>query len=94
MALMIGRFSPMHQGYADMIAEGRFQPAGFRLALGLKDINLILQMAAASLTPMPFASLMHDRWLASMAKGRENLDWAAVALDAFEEAGIKTMAAP
>ncbi len=93
-AEMIGKFSPMHKSYADLIAEGKFQPAGFRLALGLKDINLILQTAAASVTPMPLASLMHDRWLASMAKGRENLDWSAIALDAAEQAGIKTMAAP
>jgi 3-hydroxyisobutyrate dehydrogenase-like beta-hydroxyacid dehydrogenase len=93
-AEMVGKFSPMHKSYADLIAEGQFQPAGFRLALGLKDINLILQTAAESVTPMPFASLMHDRWLASMAKGRENLDWSAIALDAAEQAGIKTMAAP
>jgi 3-hydroxyisobutyrate dehydrogenase-like beta-hydroxyacid dehydrogenase len=92
-AEMIGKFSPMHKSYADLIAEGKFQPAGFRLALGLKDINLILQTAADSLTPMPFASLMHDRWVASMAKGREDLDWSAIALDASEQAGIKTMAA-
>jgi 3-hydroxyisobutyrate dehydrogenase-like beta-hydroxyacid dehydrogenase len=94
MAEMIGKFSPMHKSYADLIAEGKFQPAGFRLALGLKDINLILQTAAESVTPMPFASLMHDRWLASMAKGREDLDWSAIALDVAEQAGIKTMAAP
>ncbi|HKN60874.1 MAG TPA: NAD(P)-dependent oxidoreductase [Candidatus Acidoferrales bacterium] len=93
-AEMIGKFSPMHKSYADLIAEGKFQPAGFRLALGLKDINLILQTAAESVTPMPFASLMHDRWLASIAKGRENLDWSAIALDVAEQAGIKTMAAP
>jgi 3-hydroxyisobutyrate dehydrogenase-like beta-hydroxyacid dehydrogenase len=93
-AEMIGKFSPMHAGYANIIAEGKFQPAGFRLALGLKDINLILETAAASFTPMPFASLMHDRWLTSMAKGREDLDWSAVALDAAEQAGMKTMAAP
>jgi hypothetical protein len=43
---------------------------------------------------MPFASLMHDRWLASMAKGRQDLDWSAIALDVAEQAGIKTMAAP
>jgi 3-hydroxyisobutyrate dehydrogenase-like beta-hydroxyacid dehydrogenase len=93
-AEVIGGFSPMHKSYADLIAEGKFRPAGFRLALGLKDINLILQTAAESVTPMPFASLMHDRWLASMAKGREDLDWSAVALDAAEQAGVKTMAAP
>ena len=91
---MIGKFSPLHQNYASIMAEGRFEPAGFRLALGLKDINLILDTAAASVTPLPLASVLHDRWLASMAKGRENLDWSAVILDVAEEAGIKAKAAP
>jgi 3-hydroxyisobutyrate dehydrogenase-like beta-hydroxyacid dehydrogenase len=91
---MIGKFSPLHHGYATLMAEGRFEPAGFRLALGLKDINLILEMAGASLTPLPLGSVLHDRWLASMAKGRENLDWSAVVLDVAEEAGIKAKAAP
>lgn len=91
---MIGKFSPLHQGYANLIAEGKFLPAGFRLALGMKDINLIMETAAASVTPMPLCSLLHDRWLTSIAKGRENLDWSAIALDVAEEAGIKTMTAP
>jgi 3-hydroxyisobutyrate dehydrogenase-like beta-hydroxyacid dehydrogenase len=88
MAEMIGKFSPLHHSYASMMAEGRFEPAGFRLALGLKDINLVLETAAASVTPLPIASLLHDRWLASMAKGRANLDWSAVILDVAENAGI------
>ncbi|HLW81102.1 MAG TPA: NAD(P)-dependent oxidoreductase [Candidatus Acidoferrales bacterium] len=88
MAEMIGKFSPLHYSYASMMAEGRFEPAGFRLALGLKDINLILETAAASVTPLPIASLLRDRWLASMAKGRANLDWSAVILDVAENAGI------
>lgn len=93
MAEMIGKFSPLHQGYASIMAEGRFEPPGFRLALGMKDINLILETARASVTPLPLASVLHDRWLASIAKGRESLDWSAVILDVAEEAGIKPKAA-
>lgn len=92
-AEMIGKFSPLHHSYAKIMAEGRFEPAGFRLALGLKDINLVLGTAASSVTPLPLASLLHDRWVASMAKGRESLDWSAVILDVAEQAGIKTMTA-
>ncbi len=88
-AEMIGRFSPMHQGYANQIAEQKFEPPGFRLTLGLKDVNLILQMAAASTTPLPFASLLHDRWLSAVAKGRGDLDWSAIALGVAEDAGLK-----
>ena len=76
---MIGKFSPMHKSYADLIAEGKFQPAGFRLALGLKDINLDPSNRRGERTPMPFASLIHDRWLAAWRKaakisiGRQSL---------------------
>lgn len=93
MAEMIGKFSPLHYTYASIMAEERFDPPGFRLALGLKDINLILDTAEASVTPLPLGSVLHDRWLASLAKGRENLDWSAVILDVAEEAGLKAKAA-
>ncbi|HXX71497.1 MAG TPA: NAD(P)-dependent oxidoreductase [Candidatus Acidoferrum sp.] len=86
---MIGKFSPLHRGYAKLIAEQKFEPAGFRLALGFKDINLVLQTAAESVTPLPMASLLYDRWLSAVAKGRGDLDWSAVALGAAEDAGLK-----
>jgi len=89
---MIGNFSPMHAGYANLIAEGKFEPAGFRLALGLKDINLILQTARESTTPLPLGSLLHDHWLSAMAKGRGDLDWSAVALGLAEDAGLTPQA--
>ncbi len=87
-AEMIGKFSPLHAGYANQIAEQRFEPAGFRLTLGLKDVNLILQMAAAGTTPLPLGSLLHDRWVSAVAKGRGDLDWSAIALNVAEDAGL------
>jgi 3-hydroxyisobutyrate dehydrogenase-like beta-hydroxyacid dehydrogenase len=80
---------PVYQGYGKSIAEQKFEPAGFRLALGLKDINLTLQTAASSAVPMPLASLLRDRWISAIANGRENMDWTAVALGVAENAGLK-----
>ena len=80
---------PVYQGYGKQIAEQRFEPAGFRLALGLKDINLALQTGASSSVPMPIASVLRDRWLESVAKGRADMDWTAVALAVAEDAGLK-----
>jgi 3-hydroxyisobutyrate dehydrogenase-like beta-hydroxyacid dehydrogenase len=80
---------PVYQGYGKQIAEQRFEPGGFRLALGLKDINLALQTAASSSVPMPIASVLRDRWLESVAKGRADMDWSAVALAVAEDAGLK-----
>ncbi len=93
MAEMFGKTlfaCPIYQGYGKQIAEQRFEPAGFRLALGLKDVTLALQAATAKNTPMPVASLLRDRWLSAVAKGRENLDWTAVALGVAEDAGLKS----
>ncbi len=84
---------PIYQGYGKFILQGKFEPAKFRLALGLKDVNLALQTAAASEMPMPIASLMRDRLLAAMAKGRADWDWTAVALEAAETAGLRKAAA-
>jgi 3-hydroxyisobutyrate dehydrogenase-like beta-hydroxyacid dehydrogenase len=88
-AEMIGKFSPMHAGYANQIADRKFDPPGFRLALGLKDLRLIMQAAESSNTPMPMASLLRDRWTSALARGRGDLDWSAVALNAFDDAGLK-----
>ena len=79
---------PVYQGYGKQISEEKFQPAGFRLALGLKDISLALQTAASSSMPMPLASLLRDRWLTAVAKGRGDMDGPAVAIGVAEDAGL------
>lgn len=80
--------APVYQNYGKMIAEKRHTPAGFQLSLGLKDVNLVLETAAAVQMPMPFASLAHDRLVASVAKGRGAMDWSALALGVSEDAGL------
>ena len=81
--------APVYQGYGPIIAHGRFSPAGFRLPLGLKDIDLVLETARAANAPMPTASLLRDRFISAIAKGRADLDWSAIALGAADDAGIK-----
>lgn len=60
--------SPIYESYGTLIAEERWEPAGFRLRLGLKDVRLALQAAEATATPMPLASLARDHYLAALAK--------------------------
>ena len=81
--------APVYQGYGALIAHGQFTPAGFRLPLGLKDIELVLQTALAANVPMPTASLLRDRFVSAIAKGRSDLDWSAIALGAADDAGLK-----
>ena len=83
---------PASQLYGRTIAERRFAPARFRLPLGLKDIQLVLQAASDHTAPMPAADLLRDRLLSGMAKGRQDLDWSALALGAAEDAGLSPQA--
>jgi len=77
------------RNYAKQIAEERYEPALFKLALGFKDLNLTLQTAVESKTPMPLADLVHTRLLAGVAKGRGNLDWTGMAQGVSEDAGLR-----
>jgi 3-hydroxyisobutyrate dehydrogenase-like beta-hydroxyacid dehydrogenase len=79
---------PVYQIYSKQIAEKKFVPAGFAMKLGAKDINLALQTASSVAVPMPVASLLRDRFLESFAKGREKMDWSAIALAVAEDAGL------
>ncbi len=88
---MLGRTlfaCPVYQTYGRLLVERHYEPAGFRLALALKDINLVLDAAGASATPMPLASLLHDRMISGAAKGRTELDWSVIGLGTREDAGL------
>ncbi|CAI2406726.1 NADH-dependent gamma-hydroxybutyrate dehydrogenase [Serratia ficaria] len=80
--------SPAYQGYGALIAAERYSPAGFKLALGLKDVGLALEAGANSHTPMPFAGVLKDNFLDAMAQGDADLDWAALAKVAARRAGL------
>ncbi|HVB80168.1 MAG TPA: NAD(P)-dependent oxidoreductase [Candidatus Binataceae bacterium] len=79
---------PIYQGYGKMIAEKRFMPVGFRMPLGLKDVELALRTAAEVTMGLPIANLVRDRFLASLAKGRGEMDWSAIALCVLDDAGL------
>lgn len=80
--------SPVYQGYGRLIAEQRFEPASFRMQLGLKDVRLALHAGEAAHVPMPFASVLRDNLLAAVAAGEADLDWAALARIASRRAGL------
>lgn len=80
--------APVYKNYGASIAERRYEPAGFRLALGLKDIRLVLEASDSARTPMPFASVLRDHLLEAMAQGQGEWDWAALAEVARRHAGL------
>jgi 3-hydroxyisobutyrate dehydrogenase-like beta-hydroxyacid dehydrogenase len=81
--------APVYRNYGSMIASDNFEPAGFKLPLGLKDNRLLLAAAEEAQVPMPMASLVHDRFVAAMAQGLGDSDWAAIARLSYKEAGLR-----
>jgi 3-hydroxyisobutyrate dehydrogenase-like beta-hydroxyacid dehydrogenase len=81
--------APVYQNYGSMIASDNFEPAGFKLPLGLKDNRLLLAAAEEAAAPMPMASLIHDRFVAALARGLGESDWAAIARISYENAGLR-----
>ena len=80
--------APAYKTYGTIIANEQYEPAGFKMALGLKDIRLALAAADTLAAPMPVASLVHDHFLAGVARGAGNSDWSALARLAAANAGL------
>ena len=79
--------APVYKTYGGLIADGKFEPAGFAAPLGQKDIRLTLAAAEDLRVPMPIASLLRDRFLTLMAHGGDKLDWSAIGQLAAKDAG-------
>jgi 3-hydroxyisobutyrate dehydrogenase-like beta-hydroxyacid dehydrogenase len=81
--------APVYKTYGNLIVEQKFEPAGFKLKLGLKDTRLVLQAGDDVAAPLPIASVIRDHYLAGMANGMEDKDWSALGLLAAQRAGLK-----
>jgi 3-hydroxyisobutyrate dehydrogenase-like beta-hydroxyacid dehydrogenase len=79
--------APVYKTYGGLIVDQRFQPPGFAVPLGQKDIRLVLAAAEELNVPLPIASLLRDRFLTLLANGGADLDWSAVGALAAWEAG-------
>ena len=80
--------APVFQNYGKIVAQQVYEPVAFRLPLGLKDINLTLKTASDVHVPMPMADLIRNRFISAIARGRDNLDWGALAQGASDDAGL------
>ncbi|WP_342239874.1 NAD(P)-dependent oxidoreductase [Inquilinus sp. OTU3971] len=81
--------APIYKNYGGFIVDRKFSPPGFRMPLGLKDIGLAMAAGEKAGVPLPFAAVLRERFIGSIARGRGDLDWTAIALDAAEAAGLK-----
>jgi 3-hydroxyisobutyrate dehydrogenase-like beta-hydroxyacid dehydrogenase len=72
--------APIYINYGNIILKEVFQPAGFALRLGLKDVNLVVEQAAESDAQMPVGTLMQQRLQECLANGLGDYDLTAMAL--------------
>jgi 3-hydroxyisobutyrate dehydrogenase-like beta-hydroxyacid dehydrogenase len=78
-ALESGLFGgAVYNGYGSMIAEHRYEPALFRVALGIKDATLAERLAANVDAELPIASLALEHLEAAEAAGWGAEDWAVI----------------
>lgn len=73
-------------GYAERMELRDFEPAGFTMAGGLKDANLVIDAAADRSVKLPVLDQARDRILQALARGWETKDWSAIA-DLDRDAG-------
>jgi len=79
--------APLYKNYGGMIATHRYEPAGFKLALGLKDVRLALEAADMVHAPLPFGGVLRDSFVDAIAHGQSDQDWSAVAEVSRRRAG-------
>jgi 3-hydroxyisobutyrate dehydrogenase-like beta-hydroxyacid dehydrogenase len=79
--------APSYKIYGALIAEQRYDPAGFRLSLMLKDVRLARAAADDVAAPMPLADVVHESLLEAVAHGQGNRDLAALAIVSMRRAG-------
>lgn len=69
-----------YSGYGPMIVNRKYSPAGFSMALGLKDVKLVEEAASQLGLKLPVASVLHDLFdRAQLDSELKDLDWSAVA---------------
>ena len=70
----------VHKTYGGKIVESHYSPPGMTTPLAVKDLRLALTEAEHLAVPMPATSLVHDRLVATVARGWTELDWSALGL--------------
>ena len=83
--------SPSYKRYGDNIAKGSYEP-GFKLTLGLKDVNLALDAAQAKHAELGAAKVVQQNLMQAVDQGLGDKDWSALAEAVQRRAGVQPKA--
>ncbi|HTC11448.1 MAG TPA: NAD(P)-dependent oxidoreductase [Acetobacteraceae bacterium] len=78
---------PVYQGYGDLIVRQRYEPAGFKAALCLKDVHLALAAAEAAAVPLPIGAAVRGSLTDAVAHDEGEMDLAVLGRVAARRAG-------
>jgi 3-hydroxyisobutyrate dehydrogenase-like beta-hydroxyacid dehydrogenase len=81
--------APVYHTYGDLLVSAKDEQPGFTASLAFKDVRLAIAAAESLQVPMPVASLVHDAFVAALARGYENRDQAVLGRVAAENAGVR-----
>jgi 3-hydroxyisobutyrate dehydrogenase-like beta-hydroxyacid dehydrogenase len=76
------------KSYGTMILNRTYEPAGFALTLGLKDVNLARAAAEGLGVTMPTADLLKRHYDEAVGWGWQDRDWAAIGEVPAKKAGV------
>jgi 3-hydroxyisobutyrate dehydrogenase-like beta-hydroxyacid dehydrogenase len=74
--------------YGQMILNRQYEPAGFALTLGLKDVNLARAAAEGQGMAMPTADLLQQNYGQAVEWGWQDKDWSAIGEVPAKKAGL------
>jgi 3-hydroxyisobutyrate dehydrogenase-like beta-hydroxyacid dehydrogenase len=76
------------KNYGAMILNRQYEPAGFALTLGLKDVNLARAAAEGMGMTLPTAELLKTHYDQAVSWGWQDKDWAAIGEVSAKKAGV------
>ncbi len=79
--------SPSYKRYGGNIANNQYEP-GFKMTLGLKDVNLALDAAKAKHAVLPAAEIVRENMSQAVDQGLGAKDWSALAKVTRRRAGL------
>jgi 3-hydroxyisobutyrate dehydrogenase-like beta-hydroxyacid dehydrogenase len=79
--------SPSYQRYGGFIANNTYEP-GFKLTLGLKDVNLAFEAAKETSVLLPAAEIVRENMMTAIAQGWGAKDWSILAKVTRRRAGL------
>jgi len=79
---------PALKEYSQRIRARDFDRVAFEVKSGYKDLDLVMQASAGVGVPMPFASVLRDRFLSAMGHGLQDKDWTAISEAVRISAGL------